>query len=186
MFLQRFQLVRKFLIIATGVMCFTAVLPLAQASDEIANSGYLGDDKTYQQLQEIELRSGLKAKRWLGPGLNFANYQMVMIDTVQLYPEPQPGPQVSAEVLEQIRGHLTEGLRQKVGSVIKVVDDAGPKVLRVAAAVTGVSIKTEGMKVYEVLPVAAIFGGAKALTGNRDRDVKVFIEVKLIKLSAIN
>jgi len=46
--------------------------------------------------------------------------------------------------------------------------------------VTGGSIKKEGMKPYEILPIAAIFGGAKALTGIRDKDVKVFIEVRMV------
>ena len=45
---------------------------------------------------------------------------------------------------------------------------------------TGGSIKKEGMKPYEILPIAAIFGGAKALMGIRDKDVKVFMEVRMV------
>ena len=45
---------------------------------------------------------------------------------------------------------------------------------------TGVAVKTESMKAYEVVPVAAIFGGIKAMSGKRDRDVHVFLEARLV------
>jgi hypothetical protein len=147
------------------------------AKEEPTYSGYLGDE-VYGKLQEVELRKGVKAKRWIGPKLNFTNYQKILIDNVVLYPEPEPGPQVSAETLDQIRSYLTEKLNAKVGAVLKVTTEPGPGVLRMQTAVTGVEIKTEGMKAYEVVPVAAIFGGIKALTGKRDRDVRVYVEVK--------
>ena len=169
---------------ARGAMALFSVLFIAfsqlATAGEGEYSGFLGTDEDYARLQKVELASGQDAKRWMSPDLNLANYQQVMIDPVQLYPEPQPGPQVSEEVLQQIRSDLTDRLRSKVGSVLNVTDEAGPGVLRIEAAVTGVSIKTEGMKPYEILPVAAVFGGAKALTGIRDQDVKVFIEVRMV------
>jgi len=169
---------------ARGAMALFSVLFIAfsqlATAGEDEYSGFLGTDEDYARLQKVELASGQDAKRWMSPDLNLANYQQVMIDPVQLYPEPQPGPQVSEEVLQQIRSDLTDRLRSKVGSVLNVTDEAGPGVLRIEAAVTGVSIKTEGMKPYEILPVAAVFGGAKALTGIRDQDVKVFIEVRMV------
>jgi hypothetical protein len=82
------------------------------------------------------------------------------------------------ETLDQIRSYLTEKLNAKVGAVLNVTTEPGPGVLRMQTAVTGVEIKTEGMKAYEVVPVAAIFGGIKALTGKRDRDVRVYVEAK--------
>lgn len=149
-------------------------------ADEREYSGFLGADEDYTRLQVVELPGGQEANRWMSPKLNFGNYQKVMIDPVQLYPEPQPGPQVSEGVLQQIRSGLTDRLRSKLGSVVNVADVAGPGVLRIEAAVTGVSVKTEGMKVHEFVPVAAIFGAAKAVTGKRDQDVKVFIEVRMV------
>lgn len=145
-----------------------------------ANSGFLGDDAVYSQLEEVTLHKGVTGKRWLGPSLNLANFQSVMVEDVQLYPEPKPGPQVSAEVLEQSTQYLTRQLRNKVGSVLNLADAAGPGVLRMETAITGVSVKTEGMKAYEIIPVAALFGAAKAASGKRDRDVLVFVEVRLI------
>ncbi len=70
-------------------------------------------------------------------------------------------------------------MKEKMGAVMTLANEPGPQTLRVQAAITGVEIKTEGMKAYEVVPVAAIFGGVKALTGNRAREVHVYLEVKL-------
>lgn len=162
------------------VIVFTAALAVTSisiAEDQPVHSGYLSEE-VYSKLEKVELKNGAEAMRWLGPKLNFANYQKILIDDVVLYPEPEPGPQVSAETLEQVKAYLTEKLDAKVRTVVNVTTEPGPGVLRMHTAVTGVEIKTEGMKAYEVVPVAAIFGGVKALTGTRDRDVHVFVEVK--------
>lgn len=140
-------------------------------------SGYLGKD-VYAKLKKLDTDNNVDAMRWLAPRLNFTNYQKILIDKVVLYPKPEPGPQVSAETLEKIQAYLTQELVAKVSKVLEVTTKPGPGVLRMDTAVTGVEIKTEGMQAYEVVPVAAVFGGVKALTGTRDRDVSVFLEVK--------
>lgn len=151
-----------------------------QDATVVQNSGFLGDDAVYARLEDVKINKGSKAKRWIGPSLSLANYQKVLIDNVVLYPEPSPGPQVSAETLDKISAYLSEKLKEKVGAVLNLAEEAGPGVMQLQVAVTGVAIKTEGMKVYEVLPVAAIFGGVKAMTGRRDRDVHVFLEARML------
>ena len=143
-------------------------------------SGFLGDDSVYAKLEEVELHKKIKGHRWIGPTLNVSNYQSVLVDDVVLYPEPEPGPQVSAETLEQIRDYLTTELKKKIGAALTLAEAAGPGVLEIQGAVTGVAVKTESMKAYEVVPVAAIFGGIKAMSGKRDRDVHVFLEARLV------
>ena len=86
---------------------------------------------------------------------------------------------MSEETLDAVITYLTEKVSDKIGAVFNLASEPGPEVLRMQAAITGVEITTEGMKAYEVVPVAAIFGGLKALTGTRDREVLVFLEVKL-------
>jgi hypothetical protein len=147
------------------------------AEKSAPTSGYLSKD-VYAKLEKLETDNNVDAMRWLDPRLNFTNYQKILIDNVVLYPEPVPGPQVSAETLEKIQAYLTQELVAKVSTVVEVTNEPGPGVLRMDTAVTGVELKTEGMQVYEVVPVAAVFGGVKALTGTRDRDVQVFLEVK--------
>ncbi len=147
-------------------------------ADEPQHSGYLTED-VYQKLELVEIREGDAAQRWMSPQLNFANYKTLLVDDVVLYPEPEPGPQVSQETLDAASAYFTGSMKEKMGAVMTLANEPGPQTLRVQAAITGVEIKTEGMKAYEVVPVAAIFGGVKALTGNRAREVHVYLEVKL-------
>jgi hypothetical protein len=48
------------------------------------------------------------------------------------------------------------------------------------AAITGVSASNEGMKWYEVVPIAAVVGATQAATGHRDQDTNLFIEAELV------
>ena len=151
------------------------------AADETQYSGYLGEG-VYARLQPVEIddgtKKGARAERWIGPKASFANYKSVWLKEVVLYPEPQTGPQVSAETLQEIQAYLEKKFSERIGSLVKLVDKPGPQVLAMEAAVTAVEIKTEGMKAYEVIPMAAVFAGAKAAAGKRAQDVRVCVEVK--------
>ena len=103
----------------------------------------------------------------------------MILEPVTFYPELEPSEQVSAETLQQVERHLDARLREKVGDVLTLVDEAGEGVVRVESAVTGVAVETQGMKPYEVVPIAAVMGGVKAATGKRKQDVRVFIEVRI-------
>jgi hypothetical protein len=43
-----------------------------------------------------------------------------------------------------------------------------------------VSASNEGMKWYEVVPIAAVVGATQAATGHRDQDTNLFIEAEMI------
>ncbi len=152
----------------------------AWAEDEAKNSGFLGDDSVYARLQEVEIHKGAKGKRWFAPHLNSENYQSALVDDVVLYPTPEPGPQVSAETLEEIQKYLSSQLHGKIAAVIPSADAAGPGVVQIQTALTGVEVKTEGLHVTELIPVSAIFHGVQAARGKRKEDVQVFVEVKLL------
>jgi hypothetical protein len=51
------------------------------------------------------------------------------------------------------------------------------------AAITGVNAENEGMKWYEVVPVAAVVGGVSAASGHRDQETTLFIEAEFIDAS---
>ncbi len=161
------------------IALLTAIALPVNADDEnrIPRSGFL-DDAAYDRLELVDIANDEAARRWLGPKLNFANFQEVLIDPVTIYPEPETSEQVSVETLEAISAYSTTLLHDKVGAVLTLAEEPGPGVLRIRGALTGVSVTTEGMKPYEIVPVAAVFGGFKALTGKRDRDVWVFYEMR--------
>ena len=167
-----------------AVFCFASLGAVAAEESKEKDkegehySGYLGAD-IYARMVEVEVKNGAKVRRWIGPKLSFANYKKILIEPAVLYPEPKPGPQVSEETLDAIITYLTQKLDDKIGSVLNLTSEPGPEVARLQVALTGVDIETEGMKGYEVLPIAAVFGGLKAMTGNRAQDVTVFLEAKL-------
>lgn len=162
---------------AIAVLAFAGARAVA---DEQANSGFLGDDSVYAKLEAVQLPDGQKGMRWVGPRANFTNFQSVIVEDVILYPNPEPGPQVSQETLDQISNYLTRELKQKVGSVLVTAGQPGPGVLRMRTAVTGVLIETEGLKPYELVPVAAVFSGLKAASGKRAENVQVFVEAQFV------
>ena len=116
---------------------------VAWAEDQPKNSGFLGDDSVYARLQEVEIHKGVKGKRWLAPHLNSENYQTALVDDVVLNPTPEPGPQVSAKTLEDISEYLSSQLQGKIGKVIPRADTAGPGVVEIQTAVTGVAVDSE-------------------------------------------
>jgi len=151
----------------------------ANAAGE-AHSGFLGSDENHARLHKVVLKNGKPAMRWVADGLSVSNYQQIIIDPVQLYPKPEPSEQVSEATLADISAYLTKVLKTKFGRVMELTERPGSNVLRLQAAVTGVVVKTEGMKAYEVIPLAAVFGAAKAATGTRDMDVRVRLEARLV------
>jgi len=162
-----------------GLLFLTASSAWA-AGDELKHiSGYL-DAETYKKLEAVEVRDGATSYRWVGPKLNFANYKKILIEPVVLFPKPEPSEQVSQETLDQVTDYVTLKLVDKIGAVLQLSFDPGPDVIRMQPAITGVEIKTEGMQARELVPVAAIFGGLKAITGTRDQDVLVYFEAKFL------
>jgi 20S proteasome alpha/beta subunit len=57
---------------------------------------------------------------------------------------------------------------------------AGSHPLILRAAITGVNASNEGMKWYEIMPIAAVIGATQAATGHRDQDTTLFIEAEFI------
>jgi len=147
--------------------------------DEQAWSGFLGDDAVYEQMSEVIYKNDRKGSRWLSPKLTFSTYKSLLVEPVTMFPKPEPSDQVPAEVLTEIQNYLTNALRVRAAEVRNLSEAPGEGVVRAELAITGVSVKTEGMKAYEVLPVAAVWGGLKAATGNRAQDVHVYVEMKL-------
>ena len=143
-------------------------------------SGFLGGEAMYARQQEVVLRDGMKAQRWIAPDLRYMNYRKVLIDEVMLYPKPEPGPQVSAGTLDEMGIYTTGILRERMASSIGLADGPGEGVLRIQAAITGFEVKTEGMKRREILPVAAALGLLSTATGTRDRKVYVYLEARLV------
>lgn len=145
-------------------------------------SGYLSN---YNNLQEISTPSGGTAMRWVSPSWNPNAYDTVAFNRLELYPAPKPNERVNQQTLDDIQNYMTTKAKGVLGQKYRLVSTtdvapAGSKRLILRAAITGVTASNEGMKWYEIVPVAAVVGATQAATGHRDQDTNLFIEAEFI------
>jgi hypothetical protein len=138
-------------------------------------SGYLG---SYQDLKEVEGPNGEKFLRYANPMFTPANYHAVMIEKVEFYPKPAPTEQLSQETIDQIGSYLTDSLYQKIGEKVQVVDRPGPGVARLNVAITGVAGEKEGLKPYQLIPVALVATLAYRGVSGTPEEAKLVVEAK--------
>lgn len=154
----------------------------SKVTDKEQYSGYLSN---YNNLQEVTTPSGGTAMRWVSPSWNANAYDTVAFNRLELYPAPKPNERVNQQTLNEIQNYMTNKAKATLGKKYRVVSSpsaapAGSKTLIMRAAITGVSASNEGMKWYEVVPVAAVVGATQAATGHRDQDTELFIEAEFI------
>ncbi|MDB5993238.1 MAG: hypothetical protein JWP42_374 [Pseudomonas sp.] len=154
----------------------------SKVTDKAQYSGYLSN---YNNLQEVTTPSGGTAMRWVSPSWNPNAYDTVAFNTLELYPAPKPDERINRQTLDDIQSYMTSKAKATLGQKYRVVTStssapAGSKTLIMRAAITGVSAENEGMKWYEVIPVAAVVGSVSAASGHRDQDTTLFIEAEFI------
>lgn len=145
-------------------------------------SGYLS---TYNNLQPVTTNSGQTAMRWVSPSWNPNAYDTVVFNRLELYPMPRPNERVNRQTFQQLQDEMTDNARGVLGQKYQLVPTTqyarpGAKVLILRAAITGVNASNQGMRWYEVIPVAAVIGGVSSITGHRDQDTELYIEAEFI------
>ncbi|MHC8354088.1 DUF3313 domain-containing protein [Pseudomonas sp. LB3P81] len=148
-------------------------------------SGFLSN---YNNLQQVTTTSGETAMRWVSPSWNPDAYNTVAFNKLELYPAPQPNERVNRQTLDELQSYMTSKAKSVLGLKYRLVSSAkaapaGSKTLIMRAAITGVNAENEGMKWYEVVPVAAVVGGVSAVSGHRDQETTLFIEAEFIDAS---
>ena len=149
---------------------------------------YSGFLPNYNNLQEVTTASGEKAMRWVTPSWNPNAYDTVAFKRLELYPAPKPNERVNRQTLDQLQTYMTDNAKSVLSQKYRVVPNvqsapAGSRVLVIRAAITGVTASNEGMKWYEVVPIAAAVGATQAATGHRDQDTELYIEAEMIDAS---
>lgn len=153
----------------------------SQTTQPTQFSGYLAD---YSQLQPATSATGAPVLRWISPQFRSESYTSVYVEQPSFYPEPMPSDQVSAQTLEQARDYLHQALlRELKDGRLKLVDTPSMDSLVLRSAITGVNVSTEGIKAYEVIPVALVIAAASTAAGTRDRDTEIFIELEALDAS---
>lgn len=137
-------------------------------------SGFLPD---YSRLHKESTAGGGARLVYANPEFTPARYSAIKLDPVVYYPEPQPTADISMDTLTKIRKEMDQSLRKKLGKKVKLVDRAGPGVAHVRIAITAVGAETRALKVYQLIPVALVVTGAKAVAqGGLPRDATIAIE----------
>jgi len=138
--------------------CAIVLAVCGTAIAQEGNSGFLRD---YSSLANARDSEGKPIRVWASAKFTPASYNAVLLDPVIFYPEPRPSPQVTAAELQKMVAYLNSALKQSLGKRCALTDRAGPGVVRIRIAVTGVAAKDEGLKPYQVAPVAFLATMAK-------------------------
>ncbi|WP_434580888.1 DUF3313 domain-containing protein [Pseudomonas sp. Z5-35] len=159
-----------------GTVCI-ASLALAGCSSKVTQpdeySGFLGD---YSRLKEEKSPSGAEVMRWVASDIDLAKYSSIYIEPTQFYPKPQPTVKIPSATLAGITSYYDQALKREAGKSLPLATSPGPGVLVVRAAITAVSSKTEGLKPYEVIPIALVAAAVSTASGIRDQETTLGTE----------
>lgn len=125
--------------------------------------GFLGD---YSQLKQGG--EGQAQLVYIKPGVNWASYNKIMIDPIKAYAIPgNPLAELPKEQLTALVNYLRAALQEQLGQDYKIVQAAGPSVLRLRVAITEANAGRPVMGVVSSLtpPGIAISALKTAATG---------------------
>jgi hypothetical protein len=159
-----------------GTVCI-ASLTLAGCASKVTQpdeySGFLGD---YSRLKEEKSPSGAEVMRWVDPKIDLSKYTSLYIEPTQLYPKPEPTVKIPQATLSGITGYYDQALKREAGKSLPLANGPGPGVLVMRAAITAVGSKTEGLKPYEVIPIALVAAAVSTASGIRDQETSLGTE----------
>ena len=135
-------------------------------AQEVKTKDFSGWMQSYENLVYIEDRNA-----WL-----FTNegrrgtYKAIMMGDVSVYGS---NVEENGDIAQQASDYLREGMIQMFKDEGVYAAEPGSGVVKLSIAITGAEKAVESMKPRDVIPVAAVFRGAKAATGN----LKTYIDV---------
>ncbi|AKK00026.1 MULTISPECIES: DUF3313 domain-containing protein [Pseudomonas] len=159
-----------------GSVCI-ASLALLGCSTQVTQpdeySGFLGD---YSRLKQDKSPSGAEVMRWIDPTIDPSKYTSIYIEPTQLYPKPQPTVRIPQATLSGITAYYDQALMREAGRSLPLAKSPGPGVLVMRAAITAVGSKTQGLKPYEVVPIALVAAAVSTASGIRDQETTLGTE----------
>lgn len=163
-----------------GTLCLTGLGLAGCSSSTVQPDEYSGFLKDYSHLKESQSPSGATVMRWIDPNLKLDRYTSVYIEPSQLYPKPQPTTRIPQSTLQGITGYYDQALKRELSKSLPLATGPGPGVIVVRPAITAVSSKTEGLKAYEVIPVALVAAAVSTASGIRDQETDIATEAQFL------
>ena len=147
-------------------------------TEKIPESGFLPNYKVMQPVDNTP--KDIRAWRYLKPGLFASSYTAVMIEPVYLN-QREYTKEITPEVIAQTKKILEEAIRQAVSrrGDIKIVNQPGPAVLRVAIGITGVEISADGLKPWNFTPIGLATNAAAYAAGVNSRTPALVVENRI-------
>ena len=160
---------------------FSSLLLCACVSEVTNKEQYSGFLPDYSQLRQETSSSGHPVMRWVDPNFKPRSYSTVVFNTLQMYPAPKPDERVNKKTLQDLQAYVNSSVKDTIALRYKLVPNrqsvaANERAMVLQAAITGVTASNEGMKWYEVVPVAAVVGATSAATGHRDQNTELYVE----------
>ena len=147
-------------------------------TEKIPESGFLPNYKVMQPVDNTP--KDIRAWRYLKPGLFISSYTAVMIEPVYLN-QREYTKEINPEVITQTKKILEEAIRQAVSrrGDIKIVNQPGPGVLRVAVAITGAEISADGLRPWNFTPISLAANANTYAAGVNSRTPALVMENRI-------
>ncbi|MHC8407331.1 MULTISPECIES: DUF3313 domain-containing protein [unclassified Pseudomonas] len=164
------------LAVMVSTLCVVSIGLVGCSSKVVDPDQYSGFLKDYSQLRETKSPSGATVMRWIDPKIDIDKFTSVYIEPTQLYPQPQATAKIPQATLNGITSYYDQALKREISKSLPLAAGPGPGVIVVRAAITAVSSKTEGLKPYEVIPIALVAAAVSTATGIRDQETDLATE----------
>ena len=154
-------------------LSLAASTALAMAAKEITTKDFSGWMDNYDSLVFVE---DINAYVFFNEDKR-GKYNKVMLQSVTVY---SVDAKSEAAIANQATDYLTQGVRKIFEEEGILATAPGPGVLRYHMAITGVEKSKEDLKAHNLIPVSALFRGAKAATGNLNTYIDAMFEAELV------
>jgi len=145
----------RYMALAAALLLANMQQVLAAGSDFIENMPALSADPD---------RPG--AMIWLKPGLDVTSYTQVMIEPITIFISPDSEYQgLNADELKALTDGFTESMTKILEPEIPVVQQAGPGVLYVRAALTNVHLAKKKRGLFGYTPIGFVLTAAQDAAG---------------------
>ncbi len=152
------------------VLCVSTTIAVAQR--KVGSKDFSGWMKNYDQLVYQEKRNAYvfynEEKR--------GQYEKVLIQSITLYSSDGTS---EAEVATEATDYMEQGMRALLEQKSLLATEPGPGVAYYNVAITGVEKSKESLKVYNIIPVSAVFRGAQAASGKVPTYIDTMFEGEL-------
>ncbi len=164
------------LAVMMGTLCIATLGVVGCSSKTVEPDQYSGFLKDYSQLKETKSPSGAEVMRWMDPKLDINKFSSVYVEPSQLYPKPQATEKIPQQTLNGITSYYDQALKRELSKSLPLATGPGPGVIVIRPAITAVSSKTEGLHVYEVIPIALVAAAVSTAPGIRDQETTLATE----------